>query len=319
MTSSPRLNQSTSEPSRSQSPPAISLRGVVKRFGSLTAVDGLDLDVPEGIVLGLLGPNGAGKSTTMRMLTAQSRADSGQISILGHRIPQESKWARSLMGVVPQHDNLDEELTVEENLRVFTHLYRVPRGERAAAVERALDLAHLRDRRTAFTGKLSGGMRRRLLIARGLVHRPQVVLLDEPTVGLDPQVRQELWGLITALRADGVTVLMSTHYIEEAERLSDEVALMAKGRIVNRGAPADLIAEFAGKTVEEYAAGPDGIEELERTVHAEGFTTRRTGSALSVLRAEELPDSLRDRLGTGTRRAGNLEDVFVTLTGEKVE
>ncbi|HLU96670.1 MAG TPA: ABC transporter ATP-binding protein [Thermobifida alba] len=319
MTSSPQPGRSALHPGSPSPTPAISLRGVVKRFGDLTAVDGLDLDVPEGTVLGLLGPNGAGKSTTMRMLTAQSRADAGQISILGHPIPKESKWARSLMGVVPQHDNLDEELTVEENLYSFTYLYRVPRRERAAAVERALRIAHLEHRRDTFTEKLSGGMRRRLLIARGLVHRPRVVLLDEPTVGLDPQVRQELWGLITALREEGVTVLMSTHYIEEAERLSDEVALMAKGRVVRRGVPADLIAEYAGKTVEEYAVGLDGIEELEKIVRDAGFTTRRTGSALSVLRAEELPDSLRDRLGPGMRRASNLEDVFVTLTGETVE
>ncbi|GAA3723168.1 nodulation factor ABC transporter ATP-binding protein NodI [Spinactinospora alkalitolerans] len=299
--------------------PAIALRGVRKSFGALVAVDGLDLDVPAGIVLGLLGPNGAGKSTTMRMLTAQSRADAGEISILGHRIPRESKRARAIMGVVPQHDNLDEELTVRENLEVFTHLYRVPRRERSAAVERALRIAHLEDRRDTRTDKLSGGMRRRLLIARGLVHRPRVVLLDEPTVGLDPQVRQELWGLVTGLRDDGVTVLMSTHYIEEAERLSDEVALMAKGRVVTRGGPAALISEYAGVTVEEFPVVGGGIEEMEERVHAAGLTTRRTGATLSVLRAEELPESVRDGFGGGVRRAANLEDVFVTLTGERVE
>src|SRR5690606_20079269 len=293
MTSSsqPARPEPSPDPS-ADSPPAISLRGVVKRFGDITAVNGLDLDVPQGVVLGLLGPNGAGKSTTIRILTAQSTVDEGHVSVLGHPIPQKSKWARSLMGVVPQHDNLDEELTVEENLRSFTYLYRVPRRERDAAVERALRIAHLEHRRHEFTEKLSGGMRRRLLIARGLVHRPRVLLLDEPTVGLDPHVRQELWGLISALRDEGVTVLKSTHYIEEAERLSDEVALMAKGRIVERGEPADLIAKYAGKTVEEYQIGAEGVEELEKVIHHAGFTTRRTGSTLSVLRAEELPDSL---------------------------
>ncbi len=295
------------------------LRNVVKRFGSLTAVDGLDLEVPAGIVLGLLGPNGAGKSTTMRMLTAQSRADSGEITILGYAMPRAAKRARALMGVVPQHDNLDEELTVGENLEVFTHLYRVPRSQRADAVERALRLAHLEDRRDTRADRLSGGMRRRLLIARGLVHRPRLVLLDEPTVGLDPQVRQELWGLITGLRDEGVTVLMSTHYIEEAERLSDEVALMAKGRVVARGVPGDLIAEHAGKTVEEFPAGPDGPAGMEDILRSGEIPTRRTGATLSVLRAEEIPDSLRDTLGRGDTRASNLEDVFVTLTGERVE
>ncbi|WP_376773687.1 ABC transporter ATP-binding protein [Lipingzhangella halophila] len=292
---------------------------MVKRFGSIAAVDGLDLDVPSGIVLGLLGPNGAGKSTMMRMLTAQTRADSGQITVLGHRVPRESKRARAAMGVVPQHDNLDEELTVAENLEVFCHLYRVPRRERAEAVNRGLRIAHLEDRRTTRADKLSGGMRRRLLIARALVHQPRMVLLDEPTVGLDPQVRQELWSLVTDLRDHGVTVLMSTHYIEEAERLADVAALMANGRVVTTGAPGDLIADYAGKTVEEFPIGPGGPAEVERVAQAAGMVTRRTGASLAVLRAEELPGDLRETLGHGNVRPSNLEDVFVTLTGERVE
>src|SRR6185503_3316018 len=175
---------------------AVRLRGIVKRYGLLTAVAGLDLDVPVGTCVGLLGPNGAGKSTTMRTLTAQSIADEGEIEVLGYRLPAESKQARAECGVVPQLDNLDTTLSVEENLRVFAWLYRLRRGERRAAVERALEIANLSDRRDTRVDKLSGGMRRRLLIARALVHRPRLILLDEPTVGLDPQVRQELWALI---------------------------------------------------------------------------------------------------------------------------
>src|SRR3954464_7164190 len=172
---------------------AIHLRGVVKRFGPIVAVDGLGLDVPEGTCVGLLGPNGAGKSTTMKLLTAQAIADEGQIQVLGFELPGESKQARADCGVVPQLDNLDTTLTVEQNLLVFTYLYRVPRAERRAAIERSLEIANLGDRRDALVDQLSGGMRRRLLIARALVHQPRLVLLDEPTVGLDPQVRQELW------------------------------------------------------------------------------------------------------------------------------
>ena len=299
--------------------PALHLSGVVKRFGTLTAVDGLDLEIPQGIVLGLLGPNGAGKSTTMRMLTAQSLATEGHISILGHTIPDESKWARARMGVVPQHDNLDEELTVEQNLRMFSYLYRVPRRQRRDAIARAMRLAQLEDRGDTIVDDLSGGMRRRLLIVRALLHRPELVLMDEPTVGLDPQVRQDLWSLIDALRTEGVTVVMSTHYIEEAERLSDEVALMSAGRIVERGIPTDLVAKYAGATVEEYFPDGDGADALQQLLHHHGFTTRRTGTTVSVLRAEEIPDSLRDRLGTPQRRDSNLEDVFVALTGENVE
>ncbi|MGQ4270730.1 ABC transporter ATP-binding protein [Nocardiopsis changdeensis] len=299
--------------------PALHLRGVVKRFGSFTAVDGLDLEVPQGVVLGLLGPNGAGKSTTMRMLTAQSMADEGEIRILGHEIPAESKWARARMGVVPQHDNLDEELTVEQNLRMFSFLYRVPRARRREAIARAMRIAQLSDRGDTVVEDLSGGMRRRLLIVRALLHRPELVLMDEPTVGLDPQVRQDLWGVIDALRQEGATVLMSTHYIEEAERLSDEVALMAAGRIIERGTPTDLVAKYAGTTVEEYLPDGEGIDALEGRIRNHGFTTRRTGTTVSVLRAEELPQSLRDLLPVPLRRASNLEDVFVTLTGENVE
>ena len=221
--------------------PAIRLRGVVKRFGAITAVDGLDLDVPEGSCVGLLGPNGAGKSTTMKLLTAQAIADEGELEVLGRKLPEDSKQARAECGVVPQLDNLDVTLTVEQNLIVFAFLYRLGRRERRAAVDRALEIAKLTDRADTRVDKLSGGMRRRLLIARALVHRPRLVLLDEPTVGLDPQVRQELWALIDRLRSEGTSILMSTHYIEEAERLADDVTIMSHGKAVARGAPAALI------------------------------------------------------------------------------
>ena len=174
----------------------------------------------------------------MRLLTAQAIADEGEIEVLGHTLPGDSKAARAEMGVVPQLDNLDTTLTVEENLRVFAHLYRIPRAERQAAIERAIEMARLGDRRDTRADKLSGGMRRRLLISRALVHQPRLVLLDEPTVGLDPQVRQELWALIDALRAEGVSILMSTHYIEEAQRLADTVTIMAEGKAVASGRPA---------------------------------------------------------------------------------
>src|SRR3954468_11290220 len=156
---------------------AIRLRGAVKRYGKITAVDGLDLDVPPGTCVGLLGPNGAGKSTTMRMLTAQAIADEGEIEVLGYRLPADSKAARAECGVVPQLDNLDTTLTVEQNLLVFAYLYRVPRAERAAAIDRAISIANLADRRATKVDELSGGMRRRLLIARALVHRPRLLLL----------------------------------------------------------------------------------------------------------------------------------------------
>jgi lipooligosaccharide transport system ATP-binding protein len=294
---------------------AISLRGAVKRFGAITAVDGLDLEVPSGICFGLLGPNGAGKSTTMRLLTAQALADAGDIEVLGYVLPRESKQARMAMGVVPQLDNLDVELTCRQILTVFARLYRVPAAGRTAAVERALQIANLVPRADTIVRELSGGMRRRLLVARGLIHQPRLVLLDEPTVGLDPQVRQELWSLIDSLRVSGVTVLMSTHYIEEAERLADIVAVMSHGRVIAQGSPAELVLAHAGREVLEVYGSPAELAEVDRLAGERGWQHRRSGPAIAILRAE----SLNGELPSGVTRPANLEDAFVTLTGELIE
>ena len=293
---------------------AIRLRGVVKRYGAITAVDGLDLDVPVGTCVGLLGPNGAGKSTTMRLLTAQAIADEGELEVLGYRLPEESKEARAQLGVTPQLDNLDVTLTVAQNLLVFAHLYRIGRGERHDAVERALEMAKLTDRRDTRVDKLSGGMRRRLLIARSLVHRPRLVLLDEPTVGLDPQVRQELWALIDALRSEGTTILMSTHYIEEAQRLADSVMIMSHGKAVAAGPPAELVTEHAGHQALEVYGPPPRLAEVEADAGAAGLRTRRTGTSVSILGVDGGDGFNID----GERRPANLEDVFVLLTGEEI-
>jgi lipooligosaccharide transport system ATP-binding protein len=299
--------------SQGDDPPAISLQGVTKRFGQVTAVDGLVLEVPRGICLGLLGPNGAGKSTTMRLITAQAIADEGEIEVLGYRMPEQSKQARAECGVVPQLDNLDMDLTVRQQLDVFARLNRVARRERGDAVDRALSIAGLEERADSKVYALSGGMRRRLLIARGLVHRPRLALLDEPTIGLDPQVRHDLWSLIDGLRTEGVTILMSTHYIEEAESLADTVAIMAKGRVVALGTPADLIAEHAGREVIEVYGPPARLDETEQQAVAAGHVTRRTGPTLAILRAE---DTENGALPDGERRAASLEDVFVILTAD---
>ena len=213
---------------------------------------------------------------------------------------------------MPQLDNLDVTLTVEQNLIVFAYLYRLGRRERRAAVERALEIANLGDRRDTRVDKLSGGMRRRLLIARALVHRPRLVLLDEPTVGLDPQVRQELWALIDRLRSEGTSILMSTHYIEEAERLADSVTIMSHGRAVATGPPRDLIVEHAGDEAVEVYGPPSRLAAVEAEAQAAGLVTRRTGTSVALLRLNggAAPD--------GERRPANLEDVFVLLTGEEI-
>ena len=287
----------------------------MKRFGPVTAVDGLDLEVPKGICLGLLGPNGAGKSTTMRMLTGQALADEGSINVLGYELPGEAKEARASMGVVPQLDNLDVDVSVEDNLAVFARLYRV--GDVKAAVDRGLALARLDGRRRDAVDELSGGMRRRLLLARGLVHDPPLLLLDEPTVGLDPQIRTELWGLIDSLRSRGTTILMSTHYIEEAERLADEVALMAHGKIISRGRPAELVAEHAGRETAEVFAAPDRLAEVRARAEEQGLKVRPAGPAIAIVGAEKATDGAIPP--EAVRRAASLEDVFVLLTGEEAE
>src|SRR3954467_13349236 len=294
---------------------AIELKGVIKRFGPITAADGLDLEVPPGICLGLLGPNGAGKSTTMRMLTGQALATGRPSRGLDPDLPAQAKEARALMGVVPQLDNLDVDVTVEDNLAVFARLYRV--RDVKAAVDYGLNLARLDGRRRDAVDQLSGGMRRRLLLARGLVHDPQLLLLDQPKAGTDPQIRTELWSLIDNLRSEGKTILMSTHYIEEAERLADEVAVMAAGRIIARGRPAKLITEHAGVRTAEVYGPPDRLAEVRAEAEGQGLAVRAAGPAGAIVGSERaenggIPDD-------AVVRAATLEDVFVLLTGEEAE
>jgi lipooligosaccharide transport system ATP-binding protein len=249
------------------------------------------------------------------MLTAQTIADEGTIHVLGHELPGDSKASRGQMGVVPQLDNLDIALTVEQTLLIFTHLYRVPRKDRQDAIERALQIGNLAERRDSRVDKLSGGMRRRLLIARALVHQPKLVLLDEPTVGLDPQVRQELWSLIDDLRAEGTSILMSTHYIEEAERLADTVLVMSSGKSVAEGKPSELVKDLVGVQVTEVYGPRARLAEVEAEVQGRGYRTRRTGTSVAVLGTEEANGDVPE----GHTRPANLEDVFVLLTGETIE
>ncbi|MEW2620485.1 ABC transporter ATP-binding protein [Streptomyces sp. NPDC048106] len=297
--------------------PTVLFRDVVKTYGSANAVDGLSLDISPGRFMGLLGPNGAGKSTTMRLITGQSRATRGTVEVLGHAMPSGSRRVRSLLGVVPQEDNLDIELTVRQNLEVFVRFSSLPASGYDGAVDRALAAVRLTDRADSRVEELSGGMRRRLLLARGILTSPRLLLLDEPTVGLDPQIRQGLWDVIEALRESGTTVLMSTHYIEEAERLADEVAVVFAGRLIAQGAPDELLRVHAGAQAAEYRGDAARRAEVEERVRRAGLPSRRTGLSVSVLRAETMPASLREALGPAdVLRPTTLEDVFVILTGE---
>jgi lipooligosaccharide transport system ATP-binding protein len=198
---------------------------------------------------------------------------------------------------------------------VFAHLYRVPAPARKEAIERTLAVANLRERRTSKVDELSGGMRRRLLVARALLHRPRLILLDEPTVGLDPQVRQELWALIDRMRSEGVSILMSTHYIEEAERLCDSVTIMSHGKVVAVGPPRALIQRHAGSQAVEVYGSPTRLSEVESHARSRGWSTRRTGTSIAILGGGNGHGNVDIE---GERRVANLEDVFVLLTGEEI-
>lgn len=297
--------------------PAVRLRDVVKRFGrgdgAVTAVDHLDLEVPVGSCFGLLGPNGAGKSTTMRLLTGQGRATAGEVEVLGHPMPAESKAARARCGIVPQVDDLDDELTVTEVLDVYARFHAIPRAQRPAAIGRGLAIAQLADKGDATVDDLSGGMRRRLLVARGLLHDPELVLLDEPTVGLDPQVRAGLWTTIDAIRQAGATVVLTTHYIEEAERLCDRVAIVHHGRVVALGAPDELIATHVGAEVLEVHGRAPILADAAAAARTAGAATRPAGTSLVVFGA-----AVPELEPLGRRRPATLEDVFVAITGDEL-
>ena len=292
-------------PESVSSEPAIRLRGVVKRFGPITAVDGLDLDVPEGTCVGLLGPNGAGKSTTMRLLTAQAIADEGELEVLGYRLPGESKQARAQLGVTPQLDNLDTTLTVEQNLLVFTHLYRIARAERRDAIERSLELAKLGDRRDTRVDKLSGGMRRRLLIARALVHRPRLVLLDEPTVGLDPQVGtvDRLQSVGTGGREDGFLRGQPRVEVTGSAQRRREVRVAEDQRLEPGRRPGDLLhAAQPGRCLDERL-------DAERPASAAGclHAVQQAVDEGKVARALDFRQDDRGRPVVGRPQRGQVE------------
>lgn len=269
--------------------------------------------------MGLLGPNGAGKTTLMRMITGQTGLSAGEISVLTHDIVRDSRAARHLLGVCPQQDNMDEQLTARENLMMWAALCRVPRAKRKEAVHGALQTAQLTDRADDKVVDLSGGMRRRLLLGRAFINSPRVVLLDEPTVGLDPQVRGELWMIVDHMRRSGATIVMSTHYIEEAERLADDIAIMNHGRVIARDTPKNLREQFAGVDAVEYFGAQSTLDEIAANATAAGFKSRQSGLSVSVLGAERASTEMLDSWGRHSRRPTNLEDVFVLLTGEALD
>ena len=298
----------------------ISARGLTKKFGDLVAVDGIDFDVSKGESFGLLGPNGAGKSTVMRMIGATSQRDAGELTILGKDPDKHGPQIRAHLGVVPQQDNLDTELSVLENLYIYGRYFGLPRAFVKSKIEELVAFAQLEEKRNAKVQSLSGGMKRRLTIARALVSEPEILMLDEPTTGLDPQARHILWDRLFRLKEQGVTLVITTHFMDEAEQLCDRLIVMDKGKIMAEGSPSSLIRDYSTKEVLEVRFGSDRNQEV--------------GDALREMcqRIEELPDrflmytedgeSLLEKIyasvlhpKTSLVRRSSLEDVFLRLTG----
>ena len=295
-------------------------QGLRKSYGGRAVVDGVDLALAPGECFGLLGPNGAGKTTTLRLFLGLTAPDAGRIRLLGSDVVAEPRAARARVGVVPQLDNLDPDFTVEENLRVYARYFGIPAGRIRARIPALLEFAGLAPRAQSRINTLSGGMKRRLTLARALVNDPDLIFLDEPTTGLDPQARHLIWGRLKQLLSEGKTIFLTTHFMDEAERLCDRLAIMDHGRIVAAGAPRELISrniepqvvEVYGDGATDWASG-NGARLSERC-EASGETvfcyTRDAASLIAEL--ESRPD-LRY-----LHRHANLEDVFLKLTGREL-
>ncbi|MEX2458919.1 MAG: ABC transporter ATP-binding protein [Actinomycetota bacterium] len=300
--------------------PLVEARGLTKRFGDFVAVDDLDVTVQPGEAFGFLGPNGAGKSSTMRMIAAVSPPTSGHLRVLGLDPMRDGPAIRARLGVVPQEDNLDLELTVRENLVIYGRYFDLPRDRARARAEELLEFVQLADRADSQVEPLSGGMKRRLTIARGLVNEPDLLLLDEPTTGLDPQARHALWDRLYRLKQRGTSLIITTHYMDEAEQLCDRLVIMDRGRIVAEGAPTALIAENVPREVLELRFAVDGQQgAVERL---DGVARRIEVLADRMLLYTDDADATADEVHERgvvpeavVRRRATLEDVFLRLTG----
>ena len=305
--------------------PLISAEGLTKRFGKYVAVDGVEFTVQRGEVFGFLGPNGAGKTTTMRMIACVSPVTGGELRVLGMNPVHDGPAIRARLGVVPQEDNLDTELTVWDNLLIYGRYFGLPVPVIRERAEELLHFARLDDRRTSRVDPLSGGMKRRLTIARALINRPDLVLLDEPTTGLDPQARHLLWERLYRLKREGVTLVLTTHYMDEAEQLCDRLVIMDEGRIVAEGSPRQLIERHSTREVVELRfAVPE--QQDAALPHLDGVGDRVEPVADRVLVYTAHGDDTVARIGeAGVHpdsvlvRRSSLEDVFLRLTGRSLD
>ena len=295
---------------------ALKARALRKSYGAQEVVSGLDLEVAPGECFGLLGPNGAGKTTTLRLCLGLSLPDSGEIELLGEPVPARAREARNRIGVVPQFDNLDPDFTVEENLLVFGRYFSIPAATVRAKVPTLLDFAGLAGRGDARISALSGGMKRRLTLARALINDPQLLVLDEPTTGLDPQARHLIWERLRRLTQEGKTLVLTTHFMEEAERLCDRLAIMDRGRLIATGTPRELIAAHIEPQVVEVHG--NGFEAWMQRARSLAPRVERAGDTVFAYAADVAPviADLRTQPELSyLHRPASLEDVFLKLTG----
>ncbi len=308
----------------SDSVPVVRARGVTKRFGEFEAVRGVDFAIAPGESFGFLGPNGAGKTSTMRMVSAVSTPTSGSLTIFGLDPAIHGPEIRGRLGVVPQEDTFDLDLSLRLNLEMFGRYYDLPRTTIRERTTELLEFAHLSDRAEDKVDNLSGGMKRRLTIARALINRPELLILDEPTTGLDPQARHLLWERLYRLKRDGVTLIITTHYMDEAEQLCDRLVVMDHGRIVAEGAPRQLIADHASREVLELRLGSEHHGEVADQLGS--FAERLEVLPDRVLLYVDSADDTLARLHQAgwrpertLQRRSSLEDVFLRLTGRTLE
>ena len=299
--------------------PIIQAEKLIKRFGETEVVSGIDINVSKGQCYGILGPNGAGKTTTIRMMLGQSPINDGHLSIFGLLQPKDAAEIRNRCGVVPQQDNLDPDFTVSENLMMYARYFSMDKAQIERRIGQLLEFVELTDKTNTKIDSLSGGMKRRLSIARALINNPELLILDEPTTGLDPQVRHMIWARLRQLKKYGKTILLTTHYLEEAERLCDMLVIMDRGRIIAQGSPKQLIVEYVEPHVFEIRSR---IKELSKQIKSLANTSMEfIGDNTYVYTAEQndviaLLQSQSDL--EYYHRPGNLEDVFLKLTGREL-
>ncbi len=301
--------------------PVIVAKGLVKRYGDLVAVRGIDFEIRKGECFGFLGPNGAGKSSTIRMLSCLSPVSEGELQVLGMPAGVAERRIKERLGIVSQDDNVDPDLTLLENLLVYARFFGMSPREATPRARELLRFMQLEQRQDAAVRELSGGMRRRLVIARALMHAPEVLVLDEPTTGLDPQARLLVWGALQALKRQGTTIVLTSHYMEEAERLADRLLIVDHGEVLERGSPAELVERIVGReAVEIWAENEAQVQRVTQAAGAAVQLSDRHGDALVLYSREpgRIGEELIRHQAAPNRmlvRPTNLEDVFLTLTG----